>query len=680
VRRAISLLVPLLALVATDVPAGAATLTRAPVRRVAADAPSSAPARLIVRFRAAADSADRARARDAVDAVSTRRLDLPKTELVRLARGRSVAAALRRLRARRDVEFAQADYAYRPESIPNDGLFGQQWGLNNVGQTGLLFPAGTPDADIDAPEAWDLTTGSDSVVVGVIDTGVDAAHADLAPNVDTADAHDFINDDGNASDDVEAHGTLVASVIGARGNNGIGISGVAQRVKLLPLQVADLNGTLFTSDIVDAVGYARDHGARVINMSFGSFAPAEDPALVSAIEASPNVLFSASAGNLNGLNQPNDNDAAPHWPSNLTTDPGANVIASANTDNTDALDASSSFGRLTVDLGAPGTEIAGAAATDTVFSENFDGVAAGALPAGWTTTGTWTTSDEDPPMPSAPNTLTDSPGGDYVANSDTAATSPSFTVPAGGACTVTNTRRRDTEPDKDFFLTEVSLDGAAFTTIESRSGDTQGDYRVGSPRFATGTATQAALRFRLTSDATTNADGVHIDDVTVDCAPATDGYVSGSGTSFAAPMVSGAAALLLARDPTLTAAQLKSTLRATVDPLASLNGKVSTGGRLNVARALRSLTAPSATAAAAASARRAPSCTARPTRRARRRRPTSSIARWARSSGPRSARRRSRKAAPRSRSTPPSAGSRPIRRTSSVSWPRSRCAPARVSR
>src|SRR6185295_6932651 len=120
-------------------------------------------------------------------------------------------------------------------SIPNDSLFPSQWGLNNTGQS-----AGTPDADVDAPEAWDRTTGSDTVVVAVVDSGVDYQHPDLADNIlrDGSGAvvgYDFANNDADPMDDND-HGTHCAGIIGARGNNGIGISGICQRVKIMPLK------------------------------------------------------------------------------------------------------------------------------------------------------------------------------------------------------------------------------------------------------------------------------------------------------------------------------------------------------------------------------------------------------------------------------------------------------------
>jgi subtilisin family serine protease len=581
-RRASSLLLSLAALGGAASPAAAAP----------PDAPPFAPGRVIVRFAPGTGADDRANARQAVDATSSQRLDLARAELVRLPAGRSVAAAIRRLRARDDVEFAQPDLSYSLESIPNDPIFSQQWGLRNIGQT-IGGTPGTPDADIDAPEAWDVTTGSDSVVVGVIDSGVNVGHPDLQANVDAANAFDFVNGNANVSDDAVNHGTIVASVLGGRGSNGIGTTGVAQRVRILPLQVLGPGGGLNTSAIVNAVGYARDKGARVVNMSFGHYGGTGDSALAAAIEASPNILFSTSAGNLNASDLPNDNDVDPHWPSNLTVD-HANVIASANTTNTDALASDSSYGGTSVDLAAPGTLVAAASAAQTVFTQNFDGVSAGSMPAGWSKTGTWAVTNER--AASAPNSLTDSPGVNYPNSSDTSAFSPTFTVPSNSSCGVTNIRRRNTQPSADLFLTQVSLNGGSYATIDSQSGDSSGlGFVAATPTFSTGSATQAIIRFRLTSDGATTADGVHIDDIKVSCTPGADGYVFGSGTSFSSPMTAGAAALLLARNASLTPGQIKAALRATVDPVPGLD--VSTGGRLNLNTAIRSVPGPPAAAA-----------------------------------------------------------------------------------
>jgi subtilisin family serine protease len=583
-RRASSLLLSLAALGAAAAPAPAAP----------PDAPPFAPGRVIVRFTSGTGVDDRASARQAVDATSSQPLALARAELVRLPAGRPVAAALRALRARDDVEFAQPDLSYALEGIPNDSLFSQQWGLRNTGQT-IDGSPGTPDADIDAPEAWDLTTGSDSLVVGVIDSGVNAGHPDLQANVDTAGAFDFVNSNANVSDDTSNHGTLVASVLGGRGANGIGTTGVMQRVRILPLQVLNPDGSLSSSAIVNAVGYARDKGARVVNMSFGHFGGTDDPALTAAIEAAPNILFSTSAGNLNASDLPNDNDVDPHWPSNLTVD-HANVIASANTTNTDALGADSSYGGTSVDLAAPGTDIAGAKAAQVALTQEFDGVSAGSLPSGWT--GTWTTTAAASPSPPTPlNSLTDSPSGNYSNNTNTVATSPSFTVSSALTCTVSHRRYRRTELGHDYLHVEVSRNGGTFNDIEPAvSGNSPGTgYESVAPTFAASAGDSVRLQFRLATDASTTADGVRVDNVRIACTPLADGYVFGSGTSFSSPMTAGAAALLLARNPSLTPAQLKAALRATVDPVPGLD--VSTGGRLNLNTAIRSVPAPPAVAA-----------------------------------------------------------------------------------
>src|SRR5205085_11839479 len=165
-------------------------------------------------------------------------------------------------------------------------------------------------------------------------TGTPSVDDDHNGKVDDVHGWDFVNLDGYVADDFSDHGTTVASVIGARGNNLKGTTGVAQQVTLLPLQIVNSSGFLSSSAMVDAIGYAHDQGARIVNMSFGRYYVPGDPvndlgasdeAVDSAISdpANANILFTASAGNLNGSNQPNDNDSSlKHWPSNLSVDHG----------------------------------------------------------------------------------------------------------------------------------------------------------------------------------------------------------------------------------------------------------------------------------------------------------------------------------------------------------------------
>lgn len=255
------------------------------------------------------------------------------------------------------------------ESTPNDPSFGSLYGLHNVGQSG-----GTVDADIDAPEAWQISTGSQDVVVAVIDTGIDSTHPDLVDNmwvnpgeiagngidddgngfVDDVHGYDFVNNDGDPFDD-EGHGTHVAGTIGATGNNGVGVVGVSWDVSLMGLKFLDADGSGSTADAVRAINYATmmrnqfGHNIRVTNNSWGG--GGSSTALRDAIEAgaAADILFVAAAGNSG-----TDNDASPDYPSSYTSNA---VLAVAATDRNDALASFSSFGATSVDLAAPGASI-----------------------------------------------------------------------------------------------------------------------------------------------------------------------------------------------------------------------------------------------------------------------------------------------------------------------------------
>jgi len=164
-----------------------------------------------------------------------------------------------------------------PTSIPNDPYFNQQWALDNTGQNG-----GTPDADIDAPEAWEITTGDNEVIISIIDTGVDYNHPDLVANIwsnkdeiagngvdddnngyiDDIRGWNFENNNNDPMDDY-SHGTHCAGIIAATINNGLGIAGVAEHCKIMPIKI----GTV--EDASKAIKYAVDNGADIISMSFG---------------------------------------------------------------------------------------------------------------------------------------------------------------------------------------------------------------------------------------------------------------------------------------------------------------------------------------------------------------------------------------------------------------------------
>ncbi len=258
-------------------------------------------------------------------------------------------------------------------SPPNDPLYqnGSQWGLRNLGQAG-----GLAGADIDAPGAWEITTGSADVVVAIIDGGIDVSHPDLAPNVwrnpgeipgngidddgngfiDDVYGWDFRNRDATVFDQGDnQHGTQVAGIIAARGDNGVGMVGVSWNSQVMPLKFIDGSGGS-TADAIAALNYitmmrGRGVNIRVANLSWGS----SDSSwlLEQAINAAgaAGILVVASAGN-DGLDQ----DRA-WWPNYPSSFPAANILAVAATDNQDRLAWNSNYGLTRVDLSAPGVGI-----------------------------------------------------------------------------------------------------------------------------------------------------------------------------------------------------------------------------------------------------------------------------------------------------------------------------------
>lgn len=275
----------------------------------------------------------------------------------------AVSLALQKLRAPA-LSSAEPDYLVHMTGVPNDTRFTELWGMDNSGQTG-----GVADADIDAPEAWNLSTGSRNVLVGVIDTGIDYTHPDLAPNmwtnpneiagngidddgngyVDDSHGWDFYNMDNDSMDD-HSHGTHCAGTIGGAGNNASGVAGVCWNVSLVGLKFIAANGAGSTSDAAEAVAYATTIGVKITSNSWGGYE--YSPILLQSIQDADaaGVLFVAAAGNEGA-----DNDeATAHYPSSYDAD---NVIAVAATDHTDDLAYFSNYGVNHVDLAAPGVSI-----------------------------------------------------------------------------------------------------------------------------------------------------------------------------------------------------------------------------------------------------------------------------------------------------------------------------------
>ncbi len=289
-------------------------------------------------------------------------------QIITLPDSVDVQTALKMFSSNPLVEYAQLNYTLSIEATPNDPQFDQMWGLENTGQSG-----GVVDADIDASTAWNVHTGSGNTVVAVIDTGVDYTHPDLAANiwinadeipgdgidndgngyVDDYHGYDFFNHDGNPMDD-QGHGTHVAGTIGAVGNNGIGVTGINWDVQLMALKFLGSNGSGTTADGIEAILYAVDNGAHVINASWGGDPYSQMLFDAIATAQANNVIFVAAAGNgdIFGIGQ--DNDEIPFYPANYDLD---NIVSVAAVDRFDDLAFFSNYGATTVDLAAPGVDI-----------------------------------------------------------------------------------------------------------------------------------------------------------------------------------------------------------------------------------------------------------------------------------------------------------------------------------
>ncbi len=359
-------------------------------------APSGAeavPGELIVRFEADATAAERAAARREAGVRSLHPLGSSDTQLLAVREG-STDAALRDLDSNPDVSLVSRNWLRRPSAIPDDPFFDELWGLHNTGQS-VLGVTGTPDADIDAPIAWNIQPGwgpgsENGVVVAVMDTGADLGHPELEPRlwtnpgeipandldddlngyIDDVHGYDFAGEDvddpsdGDADpDDPDGHGTHVAGTVLAEGDNEEGVVGVAAGSELMALKVCALEeneegeeeASCPLAGMLEAYAYAIDNGARLLNASLGG--PGFSAPERALLSANPQMLFVFAAGNGGADGIGDNNDSTPEFPCALDEGPGYladNLICVAATTQKDGLAGFSNFGASSVDLGAPG--------------------------------------------------------------------------------------------------------------------------------------------------------------------------------------------------------------------------------------------------------------------------------------------------------------------------------------
>lgn len=280
-----------------------------------------------------------------------------------------------------DVEYAEINYIVSICVIPNDTHYPIQWPLNNTGQDypneSSGFSHGTAGRDIDAPEAWDISTGDSKIIVAVVDTGVDYNHRDLQSNmwingseipgngmdddrngyIDDIYGYDFVNNDSNPIDD-EGHGTHCSGTIAAKGDNGLDIAGVCWNARVMALKFLGSDGSGYGSDAETAFYYAVDNGADVISNSWGGGDHMQSMQDAIDYAHSQGVIMVAAAGN--------DSSDSPQYPAYYE-----HVIAVAATDSDDNKASFSNYGDW-VDIAAPGVDILSLRAEGTSGSTVHD--------------------------------------------------------------------------------------------------------------------------------------------------------------------------------------------------------------------------------------------------------------------------------------------------------------------
>ncbi len=566
---------------------------------------------LLVRFHEQVVSADKIQARERVGARVIRTVPALNVEYWRLPAGMTPADAMEMLSGVRAVDHAEPNYFYSPGQVPDDRDFGRLWYLENTGQR-VHDIAGTPGADISATAAWELETGSPEVVIAVIDSGVAMDHPDLKNNiwsnreeipengidddengyVDDVQGWDFVNYDNNPSDyskDLygDGHGTHVAGIIAAEGNNGIGAAGVMWQARIMPVQIFDLfenspfNAT--TLVVLEAVLYAVENGADILNCSFGG--PSYSRFLYEAYEmaGAAGVLVVAAAGN-DGL----DNDRVPVYPAGYKLD---NIISVAATNENDDLAGYSNYGSMSVDLAAPGGSgvVSNIYSTTppertVIFTDDFE-----SPENPWITDGKY-----DPWVTVYDKTFNSTVAVDSVGNYHNNAFSYIRTakpVPAEGFRGLNLRFNVWYALEQGYDFLDIGFAGSPdgnYETISTLTGFSQGIEHLviwsNDAEFD-----DFYLRFALRADNNVFFDGVYLDDIFLSGIKwrfSGDEYGFKSGTSMATPVVAGVAGLVWSAAPALNYAQVRQVMINTVDLLPRLAGKVAAGGRVNARAAV----------------------------------------------------------------------------------------------
>ena len=576
------------------------------------------PGELLVRYKPAMQTAHRAALERTARVRAATTIGRSRIARVFLDADTTVAQAQALYAADPNVEFVEPNYLLQAQTLPDDTDFSRQWALYNTGQTVSGY-AGTAGADMDAPLAWDISTGSSDVVVAMVDTGCDLNHPDLAANIwsnpgeiagngldddgngyiDDIHGWDFVDAD-NQPQDATGHGSHVAGIIAAVGGNGRGIAGVAWQVRIMPLRFINAFNEGTIADAIAAIEYALAKGVKIINCSWGSSSYSLS---LKHVMDEADALFVCAAGN-NGA----DTDLDPFYPASFS---GDHILSVAASDQMDQLAWFSNYGTASVDVAAPGVRIYSLNdGRQTLWQETFDQ----GWPDGWQSGGsgdTWAVSD--PPATADAPALALSPQGGYTSQADTWAQAPVQNLAPAEAAQLTFRIVGSSQTNSDYLNLEVSTDGSAWRALPLLMGGSVYCNGISGsiPYWMTAKAdlgpwdgqSQLFVRLHFQSDGSGTDTGFYIDNLQLSAASAADSYQFMQGTSMAAGYVSGLAALILSENSALTPRELKSIIVDSVDLRQNLLEQAASGGRVNAFNALTLLRELSLTAAPAATDR-----------------------------------------------------------------------------
>jgi len=286
-------------------------------------------------------------------------------------------SAIQTLSQNPNIEYVEPNYIYRASKTPDDPMLGQLWGLSNTGAEDSSGQAGVAGVDIGAEQAWDIETGNDKTLVAVIDSGIDYNNPEIQNNIWTnkaeAKGKPGIDDDKNGIiDDIHGadfsnpshptgdpldgfgHGTHCAGTIGAVGNDGKGLVGVAWKTKIMAAKFLDKDGHGTLDGALMAINYATKMNAKIMNNSWGAGAYSKSLLEVITRAHKANALFVAAAGNESKDNDSNDPTVIPAYPASYNL---PNILSVAAVDNTGKLASFSNYGRTKVHVAAPGVNI-----------------------------------------------------------------------------------------------------------------------------------------------------------------------------------------------------------------------------------------------------------------------------------------------------------------------------------